>query len=509
MITTERSPLSIHTSINYISEFDVISRWVNEAPDEKQRGEIASKIKEACQTGVLILDYNLMKNITSLPPIPEGILSLEINCSPKLHTFPILPESLKELGVFSCWYVDVNNLPSGIENLKLKSVKKISDIPCSVRYLSIERCNIPVLPKGIIKLKLDSCNGESIISDSLINLKNLEIRDCEEINFSSLPSGLEVISITKKCISLPSLPADLLTLSLSWSESGLTGIPVLPDKLKELDLRCDVYDIPEGEDFIIPTTLPATLSKINLDFKDNKKWNISEKDLPSGINVCHVGVIINPECYNRQDVFFDDVYSEASLTFKRGDVLYGLSNDRAKLRVIIEGLNGFDNKDIVLQNKLTNSVWNRYYPQRFNSDDKIINSLNDSERGLKFKKFLEEHKKYNVTDEKFRDFHDMDLWAKTSKAGLEFQTKVREEKVIFCIDKLIDSIESISGKEGIFGQAISAHELRWIYRNRNDDKIKENVVFSLQGKIVPHETVFSLKDWELYQPKNMRIASGE
>lgn len=508
MITTEYSPLSMHESINCISEYDIISRWVRGGPKEKERSEIANMIKEACLTGSLILNHRVMRNITSLPPIPEGISSLKIDYAQKLNELPVLPASLKELEVFNT-DVYINNLPSGLEILNLISVGNISDIPCSVRYLSLDYCNTPVIPKEIIKLRLNLCHGKSIISDSLINLKSLEVRYCEEVEFSSLPSGLEEISITDNSIRLPNLPADLLTLTLSWSKSELMDIPMLPDKLKELNLYCDKYEAPEEKEFIIPTKLPSTLSKINLNFKANKKWHVSEKELPPSVNILHSDVIINPECYNRKDILFNNIYSEAFLTFKYGDVLYGLLRKESELCVFIEEINELDNKDIVLQNKLTNAVWDRRYPQQFNSDDQIKNSLNDSDRGLKFKEFLMNHERYNIIDKKFHGLAGLDLWVKTSKAGLEFQTKVREGKVIFCIDELIDSIEFIAGKKGKFGQAISAHELRWLYRNRNDDKIKENVVFSLRGKIVPHETVFSLKDWELYRPKSIKMASGE
>jgi hypothetical protein len=287
-------------------------------------------------------------------------------------------------------------------------------------------------------------------------------------------------------------------------------MPVLPDQLKELSLSCEGFnDDQEAEEFIIPTTLPTTLSKITLKFDGDKKWDILAKNLPQGIKVYHGDVKINPECYKRQDVLFYHIYSESSLTFNPGDVLYGLSESRAPVRIIIEEMNGFNEKDIVLQNKLTNAVWDRRYYREFNSDEQIKKALNDSDRGIKFKEFLGKHKNYNITEDRFIRFTDSERWIKTSKAGLEFQTKVREKKVIFCVDKLIDSIKNIASKNGFFGQAISAHELRWLYRNRNDDKIKENVIFSLQGKIVPHETVFALKDWELYQPKSMKMASGE
>lgn len=38
------------------------------------------------------------------------------------------------------------------------------------------------------------------------------------------------------------------------------------------------------------------------------------------------------------------------------------------------------------------------------------------------------------------------LWAKTSKAGLEFQTLTRNKTVIFCADELVNSLKLIANK---------------------------------------------------------------
>jgi len=487
MIITGHSPLSINTSISSIPEQDVISQWVSEDPGEKERKKIASEIKKAAQTGILALDYYMMKDITSLPPLPEGIFSLELKDAFALHSVPPLPDSLKKLHIHNCQYIDISNLPSGIEALNISIVKTILDVPDGVHYLKITRCNVPVLPKELIKLELKNCHGGSISSDSLTNLKELTLEYCEEVEIYQFPPGLEVIDIIGHSFSLPDLPA-------------------LPDKLKELTISNPQE---EGEEeFIIPTRLPATLSKITLNFHQAKQWHILEKDLPQGINIIYDNVIINKECFKRQDVLFCNMYTDTALMFASGDVLYGLSPQRAKVRKIIEGVNGFNNKNIVVQNTLTNAVWDRINHRKFNSDEQIKNLLNDDERGIQFKGFLEHHKSYNITEKRFAKFTDDERWIKTSKAGLEFQTKIREEKVIFCIDSLVDSVDDIARKHGRFGQTITAHELRWIYRNRNDDKIKENVIFSLRGKIVSHETIFSLKDWEKYQPKSMRTTFG-
>ncbi|MIN45332.1 hypothetical protein CEK76_25885, partial [Salmonella enterica] len=111
-------------------------------------------------------------------------------------------------------------------------------------------------------------------------------------------------------------------------------------------------------------------------------------------------------------------------------------------------------------------------------------------------------KKYNITDDKFSDLSNEERWIKTSKAGLEFQTRLRERTVIFVVDNLVDAIIDIANKTGKHGNAITAHELRWVYRNRHDDLVKQNVKFFLNGEAISHEDVFLLVGWEKYKPKN-------
>lgn len=79
------------------------------------------------------------------------------------------------------------------------------------------------------------------------------------------------------------------------------------------------------------------------------------------------------------------------------------------------------------------------------------------------------------------------LWAKTSKAGLEFQTLTRNKTVIFCADELVNSLKLIANKSDGYGQSITASELRWIYRNKDNDQIMKNIKFYLRGKEIPAE----------------------
>lgn len=497
------------TSSQRAEDYEAVwSDWIRTSPpnEVKDRNEIVEQMRGLLKDNSTSLGI-FSSNVSSLPPIPEGVKSLDLRYMNNLRTIPVLPDNLKTLVIDSCKNLDISNMPTALETLEIESAKKISSLPDRVRNLSITECNVPALPEGLIKLNLRFCDGGVITSNSLTNLKELKIDSCDNVKIQEFPSSLEKIELSGDKLNIPDLPDGLLTLSLNYLFSNdftFNGMPVLPGSLRKLDIL-----VGHGiENVVIPLKLPETLSDITIRFNDVKKWNISPMDLPRNINIKTYNVLLNPECYNRQDVTFNEVYAESAVKFELGDVLYGLAYSRHPVLNIIENINAFNEKDIIIQNTLTDAVWNRRYYIKFNSDDQIKESLNDSDRGIQFKKFLENHKRYNVTDRNSEALTDKASWIKTSKAGLEFQTKVRESKVIFCVDNLVNSIDHIASKSGEHGKAITAHELRWLYRNRDDDKIKENVLFSLKGKLVSHEEVFSLKGWELYQPKKGPLFNG-
>ncbi|EPU3934451.1 hypothetical protein [Morganella morganii] len=544
-------------------EYEVVwSDWIRELPPEEAeaRNVVVQKMRDCLEGKSASLSFSF-SDFSSLPPIPEGVLSLELSNLENLQLMPVLPDSLKKLNIYYCENLDISDLPNGIEELDIVAVNKISFIPDGVRSLTIINCDfssllpipegvrslelidlnnlqlMPVLPVSLKKLSIHCCkkldisdlpNGieklnirevnkissipdgvcnlnmykcnyeDEITSDSFTNLKELRIEKCDKVKIHEFPSGLELIKIIGDNFSLPNFPDGLLTLSLHYTDNNsVTKIPALPGQLNELNIHFGLKGVG------IPTKLPETLSKITITSRVKNQWDISPTDLPRNVNIYTANISFNPKCYNRQDIMFNNVYTDSSVKFESGDIVYGLARRLGTINNIIEKINKFNEKDIIIQSTLTDAVLDKNSYSKFNSDDQIEASLNDSVRGIEFKKFLENHKRYNVTNEHFRDFPYRDIWAKTSKAGLEFQTKVRERKVIFCVDQLIDSIDYIADKRDDYGNAITAHELRWIYRHRDDNKIKENVIFSLKGKLVSQEYVFSLKGWERYQPKRV------
>ncbi|EER1949821.1 type III secretion protein GogB, partial [Escherichia coli] len=140
-------------------------------------------------------------------------------------------------------------------------------------------------------------------------------------------------------------------------------------------------------------------------------------------------------------------------------------------------------------------------PRKYKQDSLIKRALNEHERGTKFKQCLKNHNNYNVIMADLSIYNRDKLWAKTSKAGLEFQTLIRNRTVMFCADGLVNSLKLIANKSEGYGQSITASELRWIYRNKDNSQIMKNIKFYLHGKEIPAERILDTPEWKDYRPK--------
>ncbi|MCW3812686.1 hypothetical protein OM987_24155, partial [Escherichia coli] len=56
-------------------------------------------------------------------------------------------------------------------------------------------------------------------------------------------------------------------------------------------------------------------------------------------------------------------------------------------------------------------------------------------------------------------------------------------------------------------QSITASELRWIYRNQDNEQIMKNIKFYLRGKEVPAEKILGMPEWKDYHPKRSGLIS--
>ena len=221
--------------------------------------------------------------------------------------------------------------------------------------------------------------------------------------------------------------------------------------------------------------------------------------------------------------------------FQWGDILYGLDEPREESLSALSS-SGFKRKEaikpstnnifkfirqyfrkvkektnIIIQNDITNAVWDVSKPKEYSDNKTIKKQLNDSERAIQFRQFISSHEKYNVIDQdeatklmsepwKAMQF-GVPLWKKTSKAGLEFQLLVRKKTLHFITDLIGDDIGVVISKEG-HGASITSSELRWLYRHRDLPEVRSNLIFYRGGKKISHEEIFGKSEWSNYHPKN-------
>ncbi|WP_346423951.1 RHS repeat-associated core domain-containing protein [Serratia marcescens] len=221
--------------------------------------------------------------------------------------------------------------------------------------------------------------------------------------------------------------------------------------------------------------------------------------------------------------------------FQWGDILYGLDKPREKSLSALSSA-GFKRKEaikpptksilksirqsfrkvkektnIIIQNDITNAVWDVGKPKEYSNDKTIHKQLNDPERAIQFRNFISSHEKYNVIvqDESTKLMAEpwkamqlgVPLWKRTSKAGLEFQLLVRKKTLHFMTDLIGDDIGVVISKEG-HGASITSSELRWLYRHRDLPEVRSNLIFYREGKKISHEEIFGKNEWKNYHPKN-------
>ncbi|MCG1042000.1 hypothetical protein KQH60_05205 [Mycetohabitans sp. B8] len=223
-------------------------------------------------------------------------------------------------------------------------------------------------------------------------------------------------------------------------------------------------------------------------------------------------------------------YQQLAEVFQEGDIVYGLDAPRKRALDTLKQA-GFSNPDqgsgstqkrdalppkkILIQNDLTNAVWDPLgKPYLYQSDKRIKKALVDAQRGIAFKAFLSRHARYNVASEVTPSQQltleaSKALWKKTSKAGLEYQLLVRQKNIHFIVDGIDEdeNLSAVAGKTG-HGTSITSSELRWLYRHQKTEQVKQHVRFWKEDREVPHDEIFSPKKWRFgldkehtYRPK--------
>ncbi|EEV6794765.1 type III secretion protein GogB, partial [Escherichia coli] len=390
-----------------------------------------------------------------------------------------LPNEITSVTIENCNNLTIlTGLPVNTQNLSVINCEKlqITDIPSTVKNLHIELTDSPfihIIPEGIECLTVCRCH----ISGVPESVRYLEIKGSATDSIKNVPNGLSSLSINSYNPENQARIDNLISPSLQTL--SLTGC----------------------SNIILPEILPESVTSVTIHAEQKTTWNIGVEGMPDGLDLDLQNVLLSPDVVKAKNITFQGNALDVALHFREGDIVYGLSSPREKLVNSIKLVNDFSKKDIITQNTLTNAVWDPRTPRKYKQDPLIKRALNEHERGIKFKQHLKSHNNYNVTMADLCVYNRDKLWAKTSKAGLEFQTLTRNKTVIFCADEIVNSLKLIANKSDGYGQSITASELRWIYRNKDNDQIMKNIKFYLRGKEIPAEKILGAPEWKDYKPK--------
>ncbi|EIC2048544.1 type III secretion system effector EspK, partial [Escherichia coli] len=413
------------------------------------------QIEEARASGRL---YIKDCDIEYLPQLPNEITSVTIENCNNLTILTGLPVNTQNLSVINCEKLQITDIPSTVKNLHIELTDSpfIHIIPEGIECLTVCRCHISGVPESV---------------------RYLEIKGSATDSIKNVPNGLSSLSINSYNPENQARIDNLISPSLQTL--SLTGC----------------------SNIILPEILPESVTSVTIHAEQKTTWNIGVEGMPDGLDLDLQNVLLSPDVVKAKNITFQGNALDVALHFREGDIVYGLSSPREKLVNSIKLVNDFSKKDIITQNTLTNAVWDPRTPRKYKQDPLIKRALNEHERGIKFKQHLKSHNNYNVTMADLCVYNRDKLWAKTSKAGLEFQTLTRNKTVIFCADEIVNSLKLIANKSDGYGQSITASELRWIYRNKDNDQIMKNIKFYLRGKEIPAEKILGAPEWKDYKPK--------
>ncbi|EET0705966.1 type III secretion system effector EspK, partial [Escherichia coli] len=397
-------------------------------------------------------------DIEYLPQLPNEITSVTIENCNNLTILTGLPVNTQNLSVINCEKLQITDIPSTVKNLHIELTDSpfIHIIPEGIECLTVCRCHISGVPESV---------------------RYLEIKGSATDSIKNVPNGLSSLSINSYNPENQARIDNLISPSLQTL--SLTGC----------------------SNIILPEILPESVTSVTIHAEQKTTWNIGVEGMPDGLDLDLQNVLLSPDVVKAKNITFQGNALDVALHFREGDIVYGLSSPREKLVNSIKLVNDFSKKDIITQNTLTNAVWDPRTPRKYKQDPLIKRALNEHERGIKFKQHLKSHNNYNVTMADLSVYNRDKLWAKTSKAGLEFQTLTRNKTVIFCADEIVNSLKLIANKSDGYGQSITASELRWIYRNKDNDQIMKNIKFYLRGKEIPAEKILGAPEWKDYKSK--------
>ncbi|MHC5231071.1 hypothetical protein [Brucella sp. LJL56] len=192
--------------------------------------------------------------------------------------------------------------------------------------------------------------------------------------------------------------------------------------------------------------------------------------------------------------------------FQQGDLVYGLSGARQRY-----------NDDGIFNSIFDNFGTIDQYP--FNESDA-------DHMGAISKLFPDDSKEFIANFEnieKYPDIKDIEIdpltgkWinitdkeaahtiARKCKRGLEWAAE-KGKPAHFILDDI--NIKNVLDKDTTPGQSVTSRELRYVYRNR-DNEIGKNVHFWKEGKEVEAPWDSEREPWKDYKPKRERTGEGE
>ena len=210
-------------------------------------------------------------------------------------------------------------------------------------------------------------------------------------------------------------------------------------------------------------------------------------------------------------------YETLAKKFKPGDLIYGNGEEVALAETAVKNAKsytsyfGLDKTCILIQNTITDStvdvkgmtnVYNPLpafipkdsIPDKLDSNsNQLTKSKSDVKRTEKYQEHIAQHERWDpelkggkegepfvgtVSEQRLK------IWKRTSKGGLEFQTIVRQRKIHFLVGNMNMNhvVNKTGGARG--GESVTSTELRWLFRNWNNSRVRNNVIFwDHNGKI--------------------------
>ncbi len=201
------------------------------------------------------------------------------------------------------------------------------------------------------------------------------------------------------------------------------------------------------------------------------------------------------------------------------DKAYGLSNERASF-ITKRRKEGYDINTV---DELNNQFLGT---DAFTKQDAVpypAESSPPTQEAALFKTFLEAHPQYDPRDVTTADKTWMRV-KRACKAGIEFTAK-QNQKIYFVLDginlkSVVDKTspnpanyqdwfdDSMRGNKGLVEKnflPITAAELRYVYRKRDDPVIRDHVIFWKDDKEVDEPWITDPALWSRYQPKSENI----